>query len=149
MVNISRYTVKRVKEDTGRYDLDSKQIKDPDSARNIIETVLDLNASTVENLGLLTVDIKLNVIGIHIVTIGSLNSSIVHPRDIFQRAILDNAHQIILFHNHPSGDPRPSNDDIGVTRRVAEAGEILGVPLADHIIVGDGRYTSLKEEGLF
>ncbi len=80
--------------------------------------------------------------------IGSLNASIVHPREVFQAAIRRNSASIICMHNHPSGDPTPSPEDIDVTRRLVEAGKILGIEVLDHIIIGDRRYTSMKEKGL-
>ena len=80
---------------------------------------------------------------------GSLNSSIVHPREIFKRAVLQNAASIIICHNHPSGDPTPSQEDINTTKRIYDAGKILGIELLDHVIIGDNKYTSLKEKGVF
>ncbi|KAF5061827.1 DNA repair protein RadC [Proteiniclasticum sp. QWL-01] len=82
-------------------------------------------------------------------SVGTLSSSIVHPRDIFRDAIRRSAASIILIHNHPSGDPTPSGDDINSTRRVKEAGKIVGIELLDHLIIGDGRFISLKEKGYF
>lgn len=79
---------------------------------------------------------------------GNLNSSIVHPREIFKRAVLNNAASIICMHNHPSGDPTPSQNDIDITKRIDEAGELMGIPLLDHVIIGDGTYISLKEKML-
>ena len=77
----------------------------------------------------------------------STDRTIVHPRDIFKRALLHNAARVILIHNHPSGDVSPSKEDIGITRRICQAGETLGIEVADHIIIGDGVYCSLFEEG--
>jgi DNA repair protein RadC len=79
--------------------------------------------------------------------VGSLNASIVHPREVFQAAIKRNSASIICLHNHPSGDPTPSPEDVEVTRRLVEAGKILGIEVLDHIIIGDRRYTSMKEKG--
>jgi DNA repair protein RadC len=80
---------------------------------------------------------------------GTLHSSLVHPREVFKAAILSNAAGFILAHNHPSGELTPSKDDIAVTERIKEAGDLLGIDLLDHIIVGDGkRYTSFREQGL-
>ena len=90
---------------------------------------------------------KHRVIAYHEVSRGILDSTLVHPREVFRAAILANAAGIVAGHNHPSGDPTPSPDDIALTRRLAAAGEVLGVPLLDHIIVGDGRYYSFKEVG--
>jgi len=82
-----------------------------------------------------------------IVSIGSLNQSIVHPREVFKTALLSSAAAIILVHNHPTGDPTPSSEDISITRRLKEAGEIIGIRILDHIIVGED-YLSFVERGL-
>jgi len=79
--------------------------------------------------------------------IGSLNASIVHPRELFKEAFRRSAASMICLHNHPSGNPEPSREDIEVTRRLVECGRILGVDVLDHIIIGDKRYVSLKEKG--
>lgn len=79
---------------------------------------------------------------------GSLNQSIVHPREVFAPAVKESAAAIILVHNHPTGDPAPSSEDIAITRRLKEAGEIMGIKALDHIIVGDGDYVSFVERGL-
>jgi len=82
------------------------------------------------------------------VTVGSLDSSLVHPREVFKNAIRRSSAFVILAHNHPSGDPQPSQEDIRVTRRLVEAGELVGIRVLDHIIIGDGRFASLKQEGV-
>lgn len=79
---------------------------------------------------------------------GSLNQSIVHPREVFNPAVRDSAAAVILIHNHPTGDPTPSREDTEITRRLKEAGELLGIRVLDHIIIGDGRYTSCADQGL-
>ena len=98
---------------------------------------------------LITLDTKNNITGIFTVSTGSLNASIVHPREVFKRAVLQNAASIIICHNHPSGDPTPSQEDINTTKRIYDAGKILGIELLDHIIIGDNDYISLKERGVF
>jgi DNA repair protein RadC len=82
------------------------------------------------------------------VTRGTLDASIVHPREVFRAAIAESAAAMILVHNHPSGDPTPSPEDRQVTRQLAEAGRVLGIPVLDHVVVGDGRYVSFVEAGL-
>ena len=77
----------------------------------------------------------------------SLNSSLVHPREVFKEALKNSAASIIVCHNHPSGDPTPSKEDINVTKRIKECGNIMGIELLDHIIIGDNKYISLKERG--
>jgi len=82
------------------------------------------------------------------ISVGSLDVNIVDPREVFKVALAKNASSIILAHNHPSGDPSPSDNDIEVTRRVEEAGRMIGIEVYDHVIIGDGKYVSLKEKGL-
>lgn len=94
-------------------------------------------------------DTKNQPVSINVVSMGTLNSSLVHPREVFKTAILSNAANIILFHNHPSGDPKPSNEDLSITKRIKEVGVLMGIELLDHIIIGsEDRYYSLKEQGL-
>ena len=83
------------------------------------------------------------------VSIGSLDSSLVHPREVFKEAISASAASVIFVHNHPSGEPEPSEDDIRLTKRLAEVGELVGIDVLDHVIVGDDRFRSLKRDGLF
>ena len=91
---------------------------------------------------------KNQVVGLHRAHVGSLNASIVHPRDVMKCAILNNAASIIVSHQHPSGDPTPSREDIEVTKRIVEAGKILGIEVLDHVIVTyTGKHVSLKEKG--
>lgn len=90
---------------------------------------------------------KNDVLGIQRVSVGSLNSSIVHPREVFKGAILSNASAIIIAHNHPSGDVTPSGDDIATTKRLEQAGMILGINLLDHLIVSRNNGLSLREQG--
>lgn len=93
-------------------------------------------------------NVKNQVLAVEDISVGSLNSSIVHPREVFKGPIRRSSAAIILIHNHPSGDPSPSREDIEVTRRLYEAGKLLGIDVLDHIIIGDGIYTSLKEKGI-
>lgn len=97
----------------------------------------------------LLLDTRNQLIGIAPISVGSLDTSIVHPREVFKEAISATAASVIFVHNHPSGDPQPSDDDIEVTKRLAEAGEIVGIEVLDHIIVGGRSYISLKGKGLF
>ena len=89
------------------------------------------------------------VISIELVSVGSLNASIVHPREIFKPAVVQSAAGIVLVHNHPTGDPQPSKEDVDFTRRFSRCGQLMGIQLLDHVIVGAGDYTSLKENGDF
>ncbi|MHC4668016.1 MAG: RadC family protein [Planctomycetota bacterium] len=93
-------------------------------------------------------DARHRVLAEEIVSEGSLTSSIVHPREVFMPAVRESAGAMVLVHNHPSGDPRPSDEDVAVTRRLVHASELLGIRVLDHVIVGDGAYASFKEAGL-
>lgn len=147
MVRINLYSIKQVKESGALYGLENKKINHPEDIHKLVETVLDLRSEANEKFGILTLNIKNVVIGVHILSIGSLNSNIVHPREVFKAAILNNAASIVCFHNHPSGDPTPSPEDIQITHRLIEAGQIIGISVLDHIIIGDARFISLKESG--
>lgn len=93
-------------------------------------------------------DIKSQVIKIEEISRGGLSRSIVHPREVFKAAVKASAAGIIVGHNHPSGNPSPSPEDINITKKLIEAGDIMGIKLLDHIIIGDNKYLSLREEGL-
>ena len=98
---------------------------------------------------LLTLNGAHNVISVSIVSIGTVNRTIVHPREIFIRAIKDSAVAIIVCHNHPSNDLKPSNEDIDITGNLYDAGKLLGIPLIDHIVFSKKGYISMRREGLF
>ena len=101
-----------------------------------------------EHFMILLLNTKNHVISKEEISVGSLNASIVHPREIFKIPLRKSAASVILVHNHPSGDPSPSQEDLEVTRRLVEAGNILGIAVRDHIVIGDGCYFSFKEKGL-
>lgn len=93
-------------------------------------------------------DTKNRVLAGELISIGSLDASLVHPRELFKAAIRYSASAVILVHNHPSGDPTPSDADVSCTRRLAEAGRVLGIDVLDHVIIGDGEYVSFRERGI-
>ena len=142
---IKTYSVQLVKESSKRYDIENV-IKSPSSAYEIVEEVLGLSKKTQEHFVLLSLNTKNQIIGIHTLHIGTVDMSVVHSRDVFQRAILNNATNIMVCHNHPSGNTEPSRQDIDMTKRLKQGSEILGINLLDHIIVGDD-FTSMKEHG--
>ena len=104
-------------------------------------------AGVVEQFGIVLLDTRHRVIRIKIVSIGSLDSTVVHPREVFREAVSASAAAIVLFHNHPSGDPTPSPDDLALTTRMVSAGDIMGIDVVDHLILADQRYFSLVESG--
>lgn len=101
-----------------------------------------------EHFAALLLNTKNHVLAMPVISVGSLTASIVHPREVFQAAIAHAAASMILVHNHPSGDPTPSSEDIAVTRRMVEAGKVMDIPVLDHIILGDDKFISLKEKGM-
>lgn len=109
----------------------------------------DMRHLTREKVLLLMLDSKNKIIKDMIISEGTVNTSIMPTREVFVYALKHEAVNIILLHNHPSGDPTPSAEDIRVTKRLSEAGNLIGISLMDHIIIGDNRYISLKEQGLF
>ena len=128
------------------YEVESK-ISSPRDVADYIEQVFKLSIQAEEVMVMLVLDAKNKVVGAFEVSRGSLNSSIVHPREVFKRALLLNGASIIVAHNHPSGDTTPSREDVNVTKRLVEGGNILGINVLDHIIIGDnGRYRSFKED---
>ncbi|MFJ5715528.1 DNA repair protein RadC [Neobacillus sp. NPDC093127] len=107
----------------------------------------DMRFLSQEHFVCLYLNTKNQVIHKQTVFIGSLNASIVHPREVFREALKRSAASVIAVHNHPSGDPAPSREDIEVTKRLVECGKIIGIDLLDHLIIGDNKFVSLKEKG--
>lgn len=137
-------SIKMVKEGSVLYK--DRKISNPSDAAKLIKIFLEDEDR--EKFMVCCLDTKNQINNISTISIGSLNSSIVHPREVFKVAIYGNSASVILFHNHPSGDVTPSTEDINVTTRLKEAGKILGIEVLDHLIIGDGEYLSLKEKGI-
>lgn len=121
-------------------------IRSPEDAAGYL--MQDMRYLKREHFKVMLLNIKNHVLSLEDVSVGSLSTSIVHPREIFKMPIKKSAAAILLAHNHPSGDPTPSQEDINITRRIYEAGKIIGIDVLDHIIIGDGRFASLKEKGI-
>jgi DNA repair protein RadC len=118
------------------------------SPRQLAAHLLPLyGAHPVEQFGIVMLDTKHRVIRTKIVSVGSLDTTVVHPREVFREAASAAAAAIVLFHNHPSGDPMPSTDDLVLTTRMVNAGDIMGIDVIDHLILADQRYYSLIESG--
>lgn len=124
---------------------DMPAVRSPQDAAELLRD--ELRYLTKEHFVVLFLNTKNRVIGKETLSIGSLNASIVHPREVFRSAIQRSSASIICAHNHPSGDPTPSPEDIEVTRRLAAAGKLLGIELLDHVIIADQAHASLKEMG--
>jgi DNA repair protein RadC len=121
------------------------QLRSPrDAAAFLLPT---FGARPVEQFGIVLLDTRHRVLRTSLVASGTLNSTIVQPRDVFREAMTGAAAAIVVFHNHPSGDPTPSTDDVELTRRLQAAGVLMGIEVVDHIVLGDTRYCSLKEMG--
>ncbi|MGM8213000.1 RadC family protein [Virgibacillus sp. W0430] len=124
---------------------DTYIIRSPeDGADYVMEEMRNLNQ---EHFVVLFLNTKNQIVHRQTIFIGSLNASIVHPREVFREAVKRSAASIICAHNHPSGDPSPSQEDIHVTKRLVQAGKMIGIELLDHLIIGNKRFVSLKEKG--
>lgn len=121
-------------------------IKSPQDVANL--AMHDMCYLKKEVFRIILLNTKNYVISIEDISVGSLNSSIVHPREVFSPAVKRSASGIIALHNHPSGDPTESQEDRDTTIRLAQAGDVIGIKLLDHVIIGDGRFVSLKERGI-
>lgn len=140
---INIVSIKMVKESSFLYQ--TRQILSPKDAYEMIKEQLE--GLDREQFIIACLNTKNEPTNISVVSVGTLNKAIVHPREVFKTAILSNAASIMAFHNHPSGETTPSQQDIQLTNRLYEAGELIGIKLLDHLIIGDGTFTSLKEKG--
>ena len=147
MTNISIYELRLVKEGKEQYNVD-EQITNPETAVKIINKIFDLENKAEEEMVMMTLDTKNKATGLFRISKGTINASMVHPREIFKRAMLHNANSIMLFHNHPSGDLDPSQEDINTTNRLADSGTLLGIKLLDHIIISREGHLSFKGKKL-
>ncbi len=120
-------------------------IRSPDDGANYV--MEEMRVLKQEHFVVLFLDTKNRVIHRQTIFVGSLNASIVHPREVFREAVKRSAASIIVAHNHPSGDPSPSQEDIHVTKRLVDSGKIMGIEVLDHIIIGNRKFVSLKEKG--
>jgi DNA repair protein RadC len=154
MARMTKYTTKltenkRVvleKEVSMNYPLLSHKITSPGDAVEIGRDFMRIHEKPEEYMYMICMNVKNKVIGVFEISHGTVNASLVSPREVFQKALLVNAVSIIVMHNHPSGDCTASREDIEVTKRLVEAGKIVGIDVLDHIIIGDS-YSSLKEKG--
>lgn len=138
-------SVKLVKDNSFLYK--NRTISDPHSAYELVKELLEGEDREKVVVGFLNT--KNQPVALHVVSVGSINSSILHPREIFKAALLCNAASLILFHNHPSGDPTPSTEDFDATKRIKDCGKLMGIEMIDHIVIGDDRYYSMIEKGIF
>lgn len=147
-MRLVKYKLEMVKETSCNYGGKDYQIKNPWDIYKALIEVYKLDKEPEEVFLCICLDTKNKIIGIHEASRGSLNSTIVTPREIFKRALVNNANKIILVHNHPSGSVEASELDKNVTKRLMDSGEILGVEVLDHLIIGDDTYFSFKENNI-
>lgn len=138
------YRIQLVRDGSVSYNTDP--ISTPSVAARIAQEFI--GDSDRENVAVLLLNIKNKVVGVHLVSVGSLEKSLVHPREVFKSALLANAATVILVHNHPSGDPTPSESDRRVTESIKAAGEVLGIPVLDHVIVSPEATFSFHSQGM-
>ena len=124
-----------------------RKMSSPDAIVRLAKYFLRMHELPEEYMYMVCMNTKLEMTSVFEISHGNVNSSVVGTREVFQKALLANAVSIALIHNHPSGDPKPSREDVEVTKRLIEAGNILGVQVIDHIIIGRPEYVSLKEKG--
>ena len=118
------------------------------SSRDAAELLVpQFGSRPVEQFGVVLLDTKHRVLRTSLLSVGTLDASIVHPREVFREAASGGAAAIIVFHNHPSGDPRPSPEDVALTRRLIRAGEMMGIDVLDHVIIAENRFHSLRDAG--
>lgn len=137
-------------------ELGRRLLAEPSEPRPIFRTPDDVeryllprfSTRPVEEFGLLVLDTRNRLKRLQVISRGSLNGSLVHPREVFREAVALQAAGLVVFHNHPSGDPTPSREDLSLTRRLRQAGTIMGIEVLDHVIIGGSRCVSLKEKGL-
>ena len=139
------YTIKLVKEKGTNYKAE-RRLNMPETVASFIRDIFKASELAEEHLWLVCLDAKCNIMGVHTVTIGSVTASLAPVSGIFKRALVTGAASVIIAHNHLSaGTPEPSKEDIAVTRRIKEAGDLLEIPLLDHIIVANDGYYSFRE----
>ena len=148
ITSINIYTLKQIRTQRHRYDLEDHPITSPLICYKILQYLLDLKSEPVEKFGIISLNTRNKIIGLHIIGTGLLDQLYIEPREVYMAAMMNNAKSIIAFHNHPSGTPEPSRDDIFLTHKLQEAGKIMGIELLDHLITGERSYVSLKEKGL-
>lgn len=146
-MKIQNIKLKMVRENIGEYDA-RKAVTSPDEIARMINDTFDLENETKESLVALFFDTKNKLIGADVISVGTVDSSLVSPREILQKALMVNASRIAVAHNHPSGDTTPSKEDIEVTKRLKDACNVMGVNLLDHIIIGYKNHRSLREYGI-
>lgn len=142
MFDLNMCSVKLVREDHPGY---NQVVTCSDEVYDYVNEHLGLADRAEEYVYMLSLNAKSEIVGIHEIAHGTLTEAAVCPREVFKNAVLNNAIGLILLHNHPSGDATPSTEDYGLTRRIKKCGELMGIPLQDHIVIGANTYESIRE----
>jgi DNA repair protein RadC len=142
-----QYSLRLVKEKAAEYDA-PKYVKTSEDIVRVCREVMGLHEQAEENLVCFDLNTKNAIVAIRVVSIGTINSSLVHPREVFKGALMSNANSVIIAHNHPSGEVEPSAADHIVTRQIWKAGELLQVQLLDHVVIGHDGYYSYLDSGV-
>lgn len=145
-MRFTKYKVELVKENAVNYGGQDFKVTDAYQLYKAMCDIYHINRQSEEVLYVVCVDTKLKIIGIHEVSRGTIDASLVNQRELFKRVLLNNAAKIFVVHNHPSGVSTPSNADFAVTEKIDRASKLLDIVLLDHIIIGDGEYYSFKEQ---
>ena len=148
MNTLCRYSCIMVKEEVVNAEIKDVSLDQPETLVNMLNAAVSLSSRPSEELWVIYLSAKLKVIGIEMVSRGGLTGSSAAPREVFGGAIRKGAYGIVAAHNHPSGDPAPSAEDIKSTKQLIKAGNILGVKLIDHIVIGDGSFISMRQSNL-
>lgn len=120
-------------------------LSNPQKVFEVVTAITGIQDSPSEEFWVLFLNTKNKITGVEMISKGSLNSAIVHPREVFKSAILHNSAAVIFAHNHPSGDPAPSQEDIRLTTRLVDGGRLLGIEVLDHLVIGDGVFISMRQ----
>lgn len=147
-MRISKYRVELVKESASNYNISNESLTNPLMVAKLLNKIFNLENQTDEHFVMLCLNTKNKIIGAFEICIGTIDTSLVNIRGIMQRALLCNASRIMIAHNHPSGNSEPSNEDKKTTENIRKACDLIGIPLLDHIIIGEDKYFSFKGEGL-
>jgi DNA repair protein RadC len=147
LTSINLYVLKQVRVGRRRYEVEDCKITCPLACYRALNALLHIRSEPVEKFGVIALNAKTKILGLHIIAVGTLDTVYVEPREVFKAAMMNNAHSIIAFHNHPSGDPMPSKDDLMLTHRLQCVGDIMGITLLDHVITGKRGYVSLNKMG--
>ena len=143
--NISFQRIVLVKENAHRYNINRK-ITEPADVVTACKEIYHMNEMSQELFVALFLNVRNLIVGVHLISRGSVDAAVAHPREIFKAALLHNASNILVAHNHPSGDVSPSREDDVLTKQLTKSGSILGIPVLDHVIIGDDSFYSYREE---